>query len=104
LSSRQKLKLTLLTLESTALYFGVGFFIALAMDWRSFLSFLLPLTLATAIFETLFWKNFVFMFDGEDVGELARFNVFIQTLVDAVLWLLAGYGFGRVYLLEVLRG
>jgi hypothetical protein len=44
------------------------------------------------------------MFDGEDVGELARFNVFIQTLVDAVLWLLAGYGFGRVYLLEVVRG
>jgi hypothetical protein len=74
------------------------------MDWRSFFSFLLPLALATAIFETLFWKNFVFMFDGEDVDELARFNVFIQTLVDAVLWLLAGYGFGRVYLLEVVRG
>jgi len=100
---RQKLKLTLLTIESTALYFGVGFFIALAMDWHSFLSFLLPLVLATAIFETLFWKNFVFMFDGEDVGELARFNIFIQTLVDAVLWFLTGYGLGRVYILEVVK-
>ena len=100
---RQKLKLTLLTLESTALYFGVGFFIALAMDWRGFLSFLLPLALATAVFETLFWKNFVFMFGGNEFDELAKFNVFIQTLVNAVLWLLTGYGFGRVYLLEVMR-
>jgi hypothetical protein len=98
---RYKLAATFLAFENTALYFLLGVFLAFLMDFHTLLTFITPTLLTASALETLFYRYFIFFDEGET--DIARFNIFVKTLFTGILWLYAGYAFGRVYLLEVVK-
>jgi hypothetical protein len=98
----EKLKLLLIILENSALYYATGIWVGFLFSWKMFLYHIFPFMVAIAILEGIFYKGFIFYFEiGGNVSDLERANVAWETLIRAVGWFFLGMVTAKTYLYEV---
>jgi hypothetical protein len=100
----EKLKLFLIILENSALYYVIGVWLGLMLSLETFIYYVLPLALLAAALEGVFYKRFVFRVGGEvgeNGGDLEKANVMWRTLVQEFGWLFLGIITAKTYLAEV---
>jgi hypothetical protein len=102
----ERLKLLLIILENSALYYVIGVCLGLVLSWKTIIYYILPFALLAAIFEGIFYKRFViFIREGEAGGgggnDLEKMSVMWRTLVQELGWLFLGVTTAKTYLAEV---
>ena len=98
----EKLKLLLIILENSVLYYVVGICLGFLFSWRTFLYYLLPFAIIMAILEGIFYKRFIFTIHvGDKVSDLEEANITWQTLIQAFGWMFLGMMTAKTYLAEV---
>jgi hypothetical protein len=102
----ERLKLLLIILENSALYYVIGVWLGLAFSWKTIIYYVLPFALLAAILEGVFYKRFVILIregaaNGGGNSGLEEMGVMWRTLVQEFGWLFLGITTAKTYLAEV---